>query len=236
MIIPRKYIILIIAVFSVGVTHIMLWVTLMNRRFRFIISDDRASCLPGLILCGALFLCGVVAGTFSSSFVKDGAALTDYFSEYLTLQQDGAFVDPSFFSVLADTFKYPLLVFALGFSIPGVIGVPVLSVVRGYTLAFSVSVIVRLYGGDGVLLALAMFAVGTMITVPCFLILAAQSFRSSCLLTLTVVRPGLRAGISPYNAGYFLSCLVCFGFLAAAALLDTCLTVHMVRFAVSYIC
>ena len=214
----------------------MYWVTFMNRRFTFIISDDRASCLPGLILCGALFLCGIVAGTFSSSFVGDGAELTRYFSEYLTLTQDGAFIDPSFFSVLADTFKYPLLVFALGFSVPGIIGIPILSAMRGYTLAFSVSVMVRLYGGDGVLLALSVFAVGTILTVPCFLILAAQSFRSACLLTLTVIRPNLRAGLSPYNVKYFICCLTCFGFLAVAAVFDTYLTVHMVRFAVSYIC
>lgn len=207
----------------------------MNRRFAFIISEDKTSCLPGLILCGALFLCGTVAGTFSSAFVKDGAELTDYFSEYLTLTKDGAFIDPSFFTVLADMFRYPLLVFMLGFSVPGVLGVPILSVVRGYTLAFSVSVMVRLYGGDGVLLSLSVFAVSTLITVPCFLILAALSFRSSCLLTLTVIRPDLRSGISPYNAGYFLRCLICFGLLAVAALLDTYLTVHMVRFAASYI-
>jgi stage II sporulation protein M len=208
----------------------------MNKRFAFIISDDRAGCLPGLILCGALFLCGVIAGTFSSAFVGDVNELTNYFSEYLTLTQDGAFVDPSFLSVLADTFRYPLLVFALGFSIPGVIGVPILSVVRGYTLAFSVSVLVRLYGGDGVLLALSFFALGTMITVPCFLVLAAQSFKSACLLTLTVIKPGLRAGRSPYSWRYFLNSLLCFGFLALAAVLDTWLTVYMVRFAVSHIC
>lgn len=208
----------------------------MNRRFAFIITDDKTNSLPGLILCGALFLCGCVAGTFSSTFVSDGTTLTKFFSEYLTLSQDGTFVDPSFFSVLVNTFRYPLLVFALSFSMLGLLGIPILSVVRGYTLAFSIAVMVRLYGGDGVLLALSMFAIGTLITVPCFLVLAAQSFRASGLLTLTVVKPGLRAGMSPYNVKFFLCALICFGLLAIAALLDTYLAVHMVRFAVSYIC
>ena len=208
----------------------------MNRRFAFIITDDKTNCLPGLILCGALFLCGCVAGTFSSSFVSDSTTLTQYFSEYLSLAQDGSFIDPSFFSVLVNTFRYPLLVFTLSFSMLGILGIPILSVVRGYTLAFSVAVMVRLYGGDGVLLALSMFAIGTLITVPCFMILAAQSFRASGLLTLTVVKPSLRAGLSPYNGKFFLCCLICFGLLAIAALLDTYLVVHMVKFAVSYIC
>ncbi|MBE6949127.1 MAG: hypothetical protein E7456_04705 [Ruminococcaceae bacterium] len=207
----------------------------MNRRFAFIITDDKISSMPGLILCGALFLCGCVAGTFSSAFVEDGSALTQYFSEYLSLEQDGSFIDPSFFSVLADTLRYPLAVFVMGFSMPGMIGIPVLTGIRGYTLAFSVSVMVRLYGGDGVLLALSLFAVSTLITVPCLLILSAQSFRASCMLTYMVVKPGSRGSLSLYNIKYFVSCLICFGLLTAAAVFDTYLTVRMVRFAVSYI-
>lgn len=207
----------------------------MNRRFAFIITDEKNSCLPGLILCGALFLCGCVAGTFSSGFVRDGLALTQYFSEYLSLEQGGSFIDPSFFSVLADTFKYPLAVFALGFSMLGIIGIPIIAGVKGYILAFSVSVMVRLYGGDGVLLALSLFAVGTLISIPCFLIMCAQAFRASCLLTYMVMKPGTRGSISIYNIKYFISCLICFGLLTAAAIFDTYLTVHMVSFAVSYI-
>ncbi len=207
----------------------------MNRRFTFIITDDKTSCLPGLILCGALFLCGCVAGTFSSAFVRDGVALTEYFSEYLSLEKDGSFIDPSFFSVLFDTLKYPAAVFALGFSMPGVIGIPLLSGMRGYTIAFSVSVMVRLYGGDGVLLALSLFGISTLITMPCFLILSAQSFRSACLLSYMVIKPGVRGNIGIYNAKYFINCLICLGSLIIAALLDTYLTVHMVRFAASYI-
>lgn len=208
----------------------------MNRRFTFIITDDKTSCLPGLILCGALFLCGCVAGTFSSAYVREGSALTQFFSEYLSLEQDGSFIDPSFFSVLIDTIKYPIAVFAFGFSMLGVIGIPVLAGARGYVLAFSVSLMVRLYGGDGVLLALSLFAVNTLITIPCFLILSAQAFRESCLLTYSVVKQGNRAGANLYRAKYFVCCLVCFGILIAAALFDTYLTVHMVKYAVSYIC
>ena len=208
----------------------------MNRRFAFIITDNKTSLLPGLILCGALFLCGCVAGTFSSAFVRDGSALTQYFSEYLLLEQDGSFVDPSFFSVLVDTFRYPLAVFVFGFSMPGIIGIPAFAGVRGYVLAFSVSVMVRLYGGDGVLLALSLFAVSTLITVPCFLILSAQGFRASCLLTYMVVRHGIKGNLSIYDVKYFISCLICLVLLVIAAVFDTYLSVKMVKFAVSYIC
>lgn len=207
----------------------------MNRRFAFIITDEKTSCLPGLILCGALFLCGCVAGTFSSAFVQDGVALTEYFSEYLSLEKDGSFIDPSFFSVLMDTLKYPMAIFAFGFSMPGVIGIPALSCIKGYSLAFSISIMVRLYGGDGVLLAISLFGITTLITIPCFLILAAQAFRASCLLSYAVIKPGMRGSIGIYNTKYFISLLICFGILIIAALLDTYVTVHMVKFAVSYL-
>lgn len=208
----------------------------MNRRFTFIITDDKTSCLSGLILCGALFLCGCVAGTFSSAFVQDGSALTQYFSEYLSLEQDGSFIDPSFFSVLFDTFRYPAIVFSLGFSMLGIIGIPALAGAKGYMLAFSVSVMVRLYGGNGVLLALSLFAVSALITVPCFLILSAMTFRASCRLSYLVVKQASRGGAGLYDMKYFISCLICFGLFTGAAVLDTYLTAAMVRFAAGYIC
>ena len=208
----------------------------MNRRFTFVITDDKTGSLPGLIICGALFLCGCVAGSFSAGFVSDGGVLTGFFAEYLRLAQDGTFSNPTLTASLANTLRYPLLVFAMGLSIPGLIAIPALSALRGYTLAFSAAVIVRLYGGGGVILALSIFGLTTIITVPCFLILASLAFRGSCLLTLSVVRPSLRSGECPYDMRFFICCLVCFAFLVLAAVIDTFLTSQMVRFAVSYIC
>lgn len=207
----------------------------MNRRFTFVITDDKTGSLPGLIICGALFLCGCVAGSFSAGFVTDGSALTGYFAEYLTMAREGTFTDPTMSASFVNTFRYPLLVFAMGLSIPGLLAVPVLCAMRGYTLAFSVAVIVRLYGSGGILLALSIFGLSALLTVPCFLILASQAFRGSCLLTVSVIKPSMRPGSSPYNFKYFLCCLICFVFLGLAAVLDSVLTASMVRFAASYI-
>ena len=84
----------------------------------------------------------------------------------------GANAKPDFASALLDVFKYNILSIALGFSILGVFCIPALMALRGFFLSFSVSTVVRVIGGKGVTLALAIFGANTLITVPCFFILS----------------------------------------------------------------
>jgi stage II sporulation protein M len=99
---------------------------------------------------------------------------------------------------------------------------------RGFFLCFSIAYVVRGFGAGGVPLALSMFALDAIITVPCFFVLAVQSFSSSTRLLRGVLSRG--GGEAVYERGFFRRCAVCAGVLCAAALSDMFLTPIMVRY------
>ena len=190
----------------------------------------------GLIICGALFICGGVVGTVSAGFASAGdPGISDYLSGYLEFS--GQDVRPGFLSALFNACKYHLAVILLGFSIFGVFCVPVLSAMRGFFLCFSISVIVRRFGGDGVLLALALSGVGAALTVPCFFVLSASAFSSSLHVFKSVAAKG-RGGIvtKPSSSGsFFRRVCACSAVLACSALLDTLFIPKLISIAVSRI-
>jgi stage II sporulation protein M len=121
----------------------------------------------------------------------------------------------------------------LGFSIFGVFCVPVLSAVRGFFLCFSISAIVRHFGGDGVFLALAIFGVSAAVTVPCFFILSVQSFSSSLYVLRGMSAKGRIGLISqpPGGRRFFRRVCVCAAVLTCSALLDTLLVPRLITLA-----
>ncbi|MCL2409799.1 MAG: hypothetical protein FWC96_09385 [Oscillospiraceae bacterium] len=197
----------------------------MNKRV-MIAEPEAGSDYLGLIVCGALFICGAIVGTAAAGVAGD-AGLSDYMAGYLTLGGDVRI--GGFFSALLGAWTYPLAAILLGFSVFGVFFVPALAAVRGFFLCFSISAIVRYFGGDGVLLALAIFGVSAAITVPCFFILAVQSFSSSLYVFKSVT---MRVGVTaPYRGGFFRRILVCAAVLMGSALIDTLFVPRLIGFA-----
>jgi len=197
-------------------------VIIVNKRITIAGSETGADYL-GLIVCGALFICGSIVGTAASGIAGD-AGISNYMAGYLALAGQARI--SGFFSALFNVWTYPLVAILLGFSVFGVFGVPALAAVRGFFLCFSISAIVRYFGGDGVLLALAIFGASAMITVPCFFILAVQSFSSSLYVFKSVTLKG--GGTAPYKGGFFRRVLVCAAVLTGSALIDTLLVPRLI--------
>ena len=186
----------------------------------------------GLIICGALFICGGIAGTVSAGFASVGdPGISGYLSAYLEFSGQDA--RPGFLPALFDACKYHLAVILFGFSIFGVFCVPALSAMRGFFLCFSISVIVRHFGGDGVLLALALSGVGAMLTVPCFFVLSASAFSSSLHVFKSVAAKGRGGTVSKPSGGgsFFRRACACAAVLACSALLDTLLMPELISIA-----
>ena len=140
----------------------------LNRRLLLLSFNSTKKNYLGLLACGALFLCGCIAGTVSAGCIDEGTMLNDYITGFLSIFTNDTSPKLSLFSSLANNFKYQLIALFLGFSVIGVFLLPILSAVRGFFLSFSVAAIIRLLGSKGILLTLALFGVNTLITVPCF--------------------------------------------------------------------
>ncbi len=207
----------------------------MNRRLFLISLNDTKTNYLGLLTCGALFLCGCIIGTVSAGFVNDGTKLNDYITNYLSFFLSGSSTKPSLFSAMADNFKYHLLAVFLGFSVLGVVCIPVVSAVRGFFLSFSISAIIRLLGSKGIFLALSMFGLNTLITLPCFFILSVSAFSASLYVLRLVFSKNVKSAVSPFNSRYFINCGICLIVLMISALIDTYLTPHLISYAASHI-
>ncbi len=90
-------------------------------------------------------------------------------------------------------FRYPVLALLCGLAVFGVIAEPLLAGARGFFLCFAATALMRLYGGAGLLLAAARGTVECLISIPCFLYLAAGGFVSSASIIASIggrAKPG----------------------------------------------
>ena len=190
----------------------------------------------GLILCGAFFLCGCIAGTFSSaSPVEAGGQIPDYIKELLALAQEQSASGTGFFHCLFNSFKYPALSFFFAFSVLGVFFVPALCAVRGFFLCFSISMIVRVFQWDGALLGISAFLFSVLINVPCFLVMSVSAFSNSLSFFRSVFSRGAKLQESPFAGRFFKKSLVGFFILVISAVLEMLFTFGLISLAASRI-
>lgn len=119
---------------------------------------------------------------------------------------------PRALSAVVIYFRYPLLAFLLGFASIGVVLLPCVTVAYGFFLSFSVCCFTAAFGAGGVLLALAVFGLRCVVTLPCYFLLAVPSWGTSACrpgrlvwegtaLRSGHIRPGLVAAVGPQRGG-----------------------------------
>ncbi len=138
----------------------------------------RENWLVGFLICCGLFSLGVALGTFASADFCEGGTAGDLVGTYLMGIGDAGGID-STFKFFAEASACAIAAFVMGFSIPGVIGIPVLAALRGFSAGFALSVFVRLYSGDGALMGITLVGIRTAVSTFVFLPVAAWSFHAS---------------------------------------------------------
>lgn len=143
----------------------------------------------GLLLLALFFLAGILLGQVSAGRVpaSAGEELERYLRGFLELEGEAA---PGAAAAAALLYlRYPLAAFLLGFSSIGVVLIPCLTGAFGFFLSFSVCCFTAAFGPKGVLLALAVFGLRCAVTLPCYFLLAAPSWRASgALMSLSFGR------------------------------------------------
>ena len=161
-----------------------------------------------LAVLGGLFLLGGVAGgMFAGLADGDGArALGEYLGGYLASAAGGT-VQRGLLPVLWEQLRYLLAALILGVTALGVVGLPLLFVIRGFFFSFSVGCCFRVFGAVGLLPALVLFGIPALVWAPGFFLAGVQGLSNArCLLRrgLGDGRPELPAGQSAYwvRAGF----------------------------------
>lgn len=140
--------------------------------------------LPRLVLLALFFLIGVILGQVLSGRVPDvtGDELTRYLTDYISLGDSPVLTAKTALSALVIYFRYPLLAFLMGFASVGLVLLPLITVAYGFFLSFSVCCFTAAFGGEGVLLAFAVFGLRCLVTLPCYFLLAVPSLATSAAL------------------------------------------------------
>lgn len=137
-----------------------------------------------LTLClGLFFLGGILIGRTCSFATAEpaGQELTSYLRDYLSLESERSC--KTAVSALILYFRYPLLALLLGSSTLGIILLPLASSAFGFSLSFAVNCFAAAFGSSGVLLALAIFGVRCLISLPCFFLMAVPAWANAAALT-----------------------------------------------------
>lgn len=189
-----------------------------------------AAQLPALFTLALFFLLGVILGQVFAGSVPDAAGreLTRYLSDFVQL--DAQQTKPEvFWLTLLLYFRYPLAAVLLGFASIGVVLLPCATLLFGTMLSFSVSCFTAAFGGDGVLLALAVFGLRCAVTLPCYFLAAIASLRSSAALASLSFGKGRRTAPVRFGSWY---CLAVMGaFLLTGACVDMVLSPALLRLA-----
>lgn len=192
--------------------------------------------LPALLPLAISFFLGTVTGCLWAGWAAEAESgtLTAYIEGYLSAARSGALTVPSVFSLLWETFRWPLLTWILAFTAFGVIGIPVLFALRGFFLAFAAASFIRVLGGAGAVLSVLLFGVTGLLTLPVLFVLGTQGFTACCTLGARLLGDKHRGGI-PYERTYFLRSGICFFVLLLSvcmeqAILPVLLTAAVGRF------
>ena len=196
----------------------------MNWGRRTIRPRGDGSPLPQLLFLALLFFGGLVLGQVLAGRVPDatGDELTRYLTDYIQVG-GGERSAGTVLSALVIYFRYPLAAFLLGFASIGIVLLPCVTVAYGFFLSFSVCCFTAAFGSDGVLLALAVFGLRCLVTLPVYFLLAVPSLGTSAGLAAVSFGRGRRTAPVIYGR----SCWLRFGICMAALLAGVCVDLFL---------
>lgn len=190
-----------------------------------------------LVILALFFSAGVILGQVCSARMSGSSVkeLDRYLSGYFSLEKSGGTSARALVSALVIYFRYPMLAFFLGFTSLGLVLLPVLTAADGFFLSFSVCSFAAAYGKDGVLLALAVFGIRCLITIPCYLALAVPALEASASLAAMSFGRGKHTAVVVYGSADWLRLCVAVLFLLAGVVSELFVSPYLLRLALAHI-
>lgn len=165
-----------------------------------------------LVLSIAFLLGGLSGCILVDQLVGDGSdMLGSYLDGYLSVVRSGNAVQPELWAVLWETVRWPLLIFVLGITPLGLIGIPILFVIRGFLLSFAIASFFRVLGLSGLIFSGVLFGLSGVLYVPALFHCGLQCFSASGAMVSRLTGEGKKAPL------FERSSLIC-GCVCAAAL------------------
>ncbi len=179
---------------------------------------------PSMVVMVVCLVLGVVAGCIFAEYSGNGV-LTGLVGEDIRRLSENGTYEYSFIKTFLNLVKYPIISFLFAFCAYGVLCIPALVFFKGFTLSLSISSIIGAFGKNGILTALSVFGVQTIISIPCLLIITSFSFDCSKTFAFVIKAPnGHILAKRPKFLYFTLAFVFCVILLLLTALVDTALT------------
>lgn len=162
---------------------------------------------PAAAVLAASYSLGAVLGSLCAR-AAEAAALSDSLNRCLAAVRAGT-LNAEWLPLIWKCVRFPAVVFLFGFSALGLAVIPAVLGAEGFTLAFSVSAFLRVYGAAGYLPALAALGLGGFAALPALVVLGLQGWQTSGRLAERL-KTGRKTAI--YDGDYWEGCALC-GFL-----------------------
>ena len=187
--------------------------------------------LPRLLLLALFFAVGVLLGQALAGRVpaSTGEELNRYLTDYVRLGGTASPTAKTVLSALSLYFRYPLLAFLLGFASIGIVLLPCLTAAFGFFLSFSVCCFTAAFGPGGVLVALAVFGLRCLVTLPCYFLLAVPAWGTSAALASLSFGRGQRSAPVTYGREWWKRSALCAVVLLAGVCVESFLPPFFLR-------
>lgn len=130
-----------------------------------------------LLIC---FSVGALCGFLLAFLGEPSIELENYLLDYFGLVSERE-LGISFFSVFWDCVRWPLFVILFGFTAFGVVLIPLVFLIRGFLLSYSVASFGVLLGDKGVAVAAVLFGISVLLILPVLFVIGCESLRAVCM-------------------------------------------------------
>ncbi len=163
--------------------------------------------VPLVVLLASLLLGGGLGFTMACAVDgQGGETLAQYLTTYLQLASEGT-VPIQLWVMLWEQSKLPLCAVLLGFSAVGLVGLPIVLAIRGFSLAYGATCLCRIFGSGGLAVSGVLFGATALITIPALLVMGVQGMQGGYALLRR--QGGHRRSPLPYGGDYLLRCGIC---------------------------
>lgn len=197
----------------------------MKLRKRTTLHRNPSEAFTSTFLILILFLLfGMVSGCLFALHSKDNSFFTTMSKSLQEIVVSGIEEYPLRKTYL-NYVKYVLAVFFLGFTVLGIAGIPLTVFAKGFFLSLSVSGVIQTFGRKAIIIALSMFGLQALFSIPCILAASCVALETSFSLSklITLKRP--QQGKRTISIKMYIFFFIVLSFLLfIPALLDTILT------------
>ena len=176
--------------------------------------------VSALLFLSCCFLLGGLSGCFWANSLSDNGsiALWEYVNSYLTVLREGTVETGDLLKTSWELFRWPVLTILFAFTAPGLVVIPILFLLRGFLLSFSIACFVRVLGSSGAILAFFLFGISGSLSLPVLFVLGNQGMEACRKLCLRLL--GSKPPKSIYGNEYFIRCGLCAAVLCICVCLE----------------